>query len=404
MRRFLLISGILLAAAQYVVAEEGKPVPAKDVKPSSVQLHDIVKVLVEDCPTAEGGPTHCKEIIASVEGIQPNGVLRIEGRNQTLVGDDVWERTVSGEVRPPSIRPDRTVRGEDVAKFHYKVCKRPMVHDAAAPGEVFPNPVLPHPVRQVAAETVESRKTAELRQKLAELNRLQREIRELRAETGTAQAIRVNVQMVEVNMTKLRQMKTDFSTADFGFVKMDGAGVLENPMQRADSKALIGFLDWLKENNIAKVLTRPTIVTMDGRPASMQVGEDIPLPIGPNSKGVEFKNVGIQLDVLPIALENDRVRLELKARISKRNDSRSIEVGDSRIPAVDVSQFDTAIETAFGQTVVLNGLTETRTVSIKTGANVTQVENQVELMLIVTPDLIEHPATAQRSVGKPLPK
>lgn len=232
MRRFLLISGILLAAAQYVVAEEGKPVPAKDVKPSSVQLHDIVKVLVEDCPTAEGGPTHCKEIIASVEGIQPNGVLRIEGRNQTLVGDDVWERTVSGEVRPPSIRPDRTVRGEDVAKFHYKVCKRPMVHDAAAPGEVFPNPVLPHPVRQVAAETVESRKTAELRQKLAELNRLQREIRELRAETGTAQAIRVNVQMVEVNMTKLRQMKTDFSTADFGFVKMDGAGVLENPMQR----------------------------------------------------------------------------------------------------------------------------------------------------------------------------
>ena len=39
-------------------------------------------------------------MLVAVVGIQPNGVLQIEGRSETLVGYDVLERTVSGEVRP----------------------------------------------------------------------------------------------------------------------------------------------------------------------------------------------------------------------------------------------------------------------------------------------------------------
>jgi Flp pilus assembly secretin CpaC len=373
-----------------------------DAKQREVQLQDILVVSIDDCPKCVGDAAflknespRLKKMAVSVTGVRPNGALAIEGRSEVLVGDEIWEQSLTGQVRRQALAADRTISSKDIADLRIKTTMKKVVHeDADAIG------VMPHPVRQVSGQDSVSPVVAVLHQKQTQLANLQQEVRQLRTETGTAQEMRIKVQMVEINMTKLRRMKTDFSTAEFGFVTADSADTLQNPVQRVDSKALVGFLNWLKENNIAKVLAEPTIVTMDGRPASVHIGGEIPVPNGPDLKTIEFKNVGTEVDVLPVAVGNNRVRLELRARISRPNDSRSLQVGASRIPAFDVSQCATAIETSFGQAAVLNGLRETRIEARKTEAGVTNVENEIALMLIVTPDLVESAAAAQRPASK----
>ena len=89
---------------------------------------------------------------------------------------------------------------------------------------------------------------------------------------------------------------------------------------------------------------------LDGQPASLNIGCEIPIPARGDSKSaVEFQQVGTQVDILPTALGNDRVRLQVRARVSDEDESRSVEVGGSHVPAITVRQCDTAVETEFGR-------------------------------------------------------
>jgi len=259
-------------------------------------------------------------------------------------------------------------------------------------------------------------KIDELRKKVNELNRLQAEVRQLRAETGTQQQILVRLQVLEVSLTKLRQLGTDVnffgsSTVQWqdtkSLTKAIGTSGANTPTDStAKNDALAGFINWLMENNIARVLSEPNIVMLDGRPASFSVGGEIPIPARDDSKNaVEFRPFGTQVDIVPTTQGNNRVRLELRARVSEIDDARSIKIGDSRVPGITVRQCDTAVETEFGKSVVLNGITERREKATKRdGGRVTNEIVDVALLFVVTPELVDAPTTASMPHHRPAPK
>ncbi len=73
-------------------------------------------------------------IATRVVDIRPNGNLVIEGHREIESDDEVWEQSLTGEVRRQSIGPDRMVRSDDVADGRIRIRKKGFVHDSTNRG------------------------------------------------------------------------------------------------------------------------------------------------------------------------------------------------------------------------------------------------------------------------------
>jgi pilus assembly protein CpaC len=234
-----------------------------------------------------------------------------------------------------------------------------------------------------------------LKQKLAELNCLQSEIDELRAATGTPQQILLKIKVIEISRTKLRQ-----SGIDIGLLRNGDGGkpLAQAPVESArfagfttidDTAAVVELVERLRKNNIAKVLTEPTLVAVSGRPASFNVGGEVPLPLPKGSQqAVENKPIGTQVDLLAVAKGDNRVQLELRARVGELDGGRNIIVDGVSVPSFSVTQVHTRLDLRIGQTGVHSGMLERRTERQKRGDQVVDVENEIDLLLLVTPELV----------------
>jgi Flp pilus assembly secretin CpaC len=276
--------------------------------------------------------------------------------------------------------------------------------------------------RDQKTKTARDGKYELLQKKLREVDQLQRDIDQLRSELGTQQQIQVRVEMLEVSLTKLRTMGIDWTTAETrgGRLNIDDVASLQkaivsdklnlsqNLPTQSESATVKSLLECMTKNHIAKVLANPTLTTLSGRPACVFVGKELPAPDnGAPESAVEYHKCGTELDVLAEALPNANVRLHVRTRVSKPNDARSIKVGDTTIPAIEVRACDTTVETTFGKPVVLNGLVDRRSESIRNDSGdgeIVETINEVALMVVVTPELIDSPVTAEDQSGDKLRK
>src|SRR5262249_46823173 len=137
---------------------------------------------------------------------------------------------------------------------------------------------------------------------------------------GGVQQVLLKVRVMEISRTKLRRMGTDFTVlgSNGSFFSSGVSGLLSNTSNGVGSiqnvvdtggqtaefgivngrNAFFGFLDWLNENHIARILAEPNIAAVSGRPAQFNVGGEIPIVV-PQSLGtasIEFKPFGTQVD------------------------------------------------------------------------------------------------------------
>ena len=273
-----------------------------------------------------------------------------------------------------------------------------------------PAPLAQQPPQPEGASAAWQANNKLLEQKIAERARLQREIDELRRATGTPQQILVKLRAIEVNRSKLRRLGVDWATADGKQKSVSSVAELLQPNASSSLDAMEfgivgpgdgfhGFLQALETHNIAKVLAEPTIVIVSGRPASFNFGGEFPLPAAPNSgKVVEFVNFGTQVDMLAASLGDNKVRMELRVRLSEPDYSRTVTIEGQRVPAFNVRQCDTAFELPFGQSAVFTGLVQRResVVVEPDGQQKTDTE-EIETMFIATPESV----AAAESIAPP---
>jgi type II secretory pathway component GspD/PulD (secretin) len=243
-------------------------------------------------------------------------------------------------------------------------------------------------------------KAALIQQKLRAVAQLQDEIQKLRAEAGIHQQIRVRVEMLEVSLTKLHKMETETAKDQKNHIDSLQAlhKLLRTPAQGGDklrpvqgeSESAITLINKLKQQNIAKVLNRPTVVAESGRPASIFIGEEIPVP-APAASGTsaDLQRCGTELEVVAHSLPGDTVRLEIRVKSCTRS--------GQPVPAINVLSCETCLTTKFGQPVVLGGSVSERieTVTTRTGKTHDEV-NEVALIVVVTPETDGPIATAER--------
>jgi type IV pilus assembly protein PilQ len=189
---------------------------------------------------------------------------------------------------------------------------------------------------------------------------------------------------------------------------------------------LTSFLDALQEVRLADLQAEPSIVTLDNRQASIQVGQEIPIRVldantanlsgaTPNSQPratVQMKQVGIILTVTPHITNNRQILLLLHAENS-----------DAQLAASDVGFIfgkqsgDTQLLVGDGETAVIGGLTVTQTTKSKSGIPLlvdlpiigrlfgeTRTDDEKrDLLILVTPHIIDDGAPIPGASSNPIP-
>src|SRR5262249_25751221 len=98
------------------------------------------------------------------------------------------------------------------------------------------------------------------------------------------------------------------------------------------------FIQALHQEQLAKVLAQPKLVTLSGRPATFLSGGQQAVPevpasgVGGGTVGARFVEFGTQLTFLPIVLGNGKIFLEVEPSVSNLNAANGFAIGGIIVP------------------------------------------------------------------------
>ena len=129
---------------------------------------------------------------------------------------------------------------------------------------------------------------------------------------------------------------------------------------------LNAVLDVSRRNGLAKVLSEPTLTTLNGQEAEFLSGGEFPVPVpqGGASNGVtiEFKEFGVGVKFLPVILDSSRINLKLNVSVSELSQDNNVSLSPGGtnstfvIPSLTKRSAMSTVELADGQTIGIAGL------------------------------------------------
>jgi pilus assembly protein CpaC len=252
------------------------------------------------------------------------------------------------------------------------------------------------------------------------------------------QQILLHTRIMEVSRTKLRDLGIDWGTvngsnffvsAPSGLIQPFNPGLIDgalrgNPggLQAATNRFgigddFVGVIAALREHQLVKSLAEPTVVATHGRPARFNVGGKVPytVPSGNGTISVQYEEYGTSIDFLPFVVGPGRVRLEVRPEVSEPDPTRGLYIGGSDVTAFINRYVETAVELQAGQTLAIAGLLQSRTEGTTRATpffgelpvigsmfrRVREEKNEIELLITITPELVDAMAPHETPQGGP---
>lgn len=208
---------------------------------------------------------------------------------------------------------------------------------------------------------------------------------------GGVTQVQLHVKVLEVQRSKLERMGINFLGVGENFYVHSGPGNLAPlgsltvapaipptgtfaPAALANSTmsfAVTGssgffhaFVDLLRNENMAKILAEPVLVTTSGRPATMLSGGEFPVLV-PGSVGtttIQFREFGVRMEAVPIVLGNGRLRLDIAPEVSEKDIQNAVQVNGFTVPGIITRRVNTQVEMRFGETLMIGGLIQRKKV------------------------------------------
>ena len=165
----------------------------------------------------------------------------------------------------------------------------------------------------------------------------------------------------------------------------------------------------------AKVLSRPSILARNNQPASIQVGQNVPLIQSVSYNGLngtpinayEYTPVGVILKVTPFITADNMVEMIIAPTISSIDPTLTVPItAGVNAPVIDIRSADTVAVTGDGQTVVIGGLIQDSKSTTDTKIPVLgdlplfgplfkrsqKSDTKTELIIFLTPHIVETPS------------
>lgn len=166
-----------------------------------------------------------------------------------------------------------------------------------------------------------------------------------------------------------------------------------------------GFIDALKEENLLKVLAKPTLMALNGQEAAFLAGGEFPIPV-PQAFGlvtIQFKKFGVGLVFTPNVLDRKHISLNVAPEVSELDFTNALRTQGFVVPAITTRRAATTIELADGQSFAIGGLLRDNVrESVKKVPFLGEVpilgalfrsssfqKSETELVIIVTPHLVK---------------
>ncbi|MEE8451537.1 MAG: hypothetical protein V3R99_06460, partial [Thermoguttaceae bacterium] len=243
------------------------------------------------------------------------------------------------------------------------------------------------------------------------LEAMEKEVQHLKRILGKDQQVMIQMRMLEIDVSKLQELGFDFSKSKPDATSGGNLILAKSPADLSQDTSYFRIVDQdaqflkmlnaLQQDNLARVVAEPTLVTLSGRQAFMHVVGEFPvaLPKPGDVSTVDFQQVGTRIDVLPTVLDNGRVRLEIRCRTSTLATTAEEDVE----PALEVHTIDTSLEMMAGQTCILGGLIQRRPSTKDATSEDVDEESQskdsgnptegatkdIAMVVLVTPKLVE---------------
>ena len=170
-------------------------------------------------------------------------------------------------------------------------------------------------------------------------------------------------------------------------------------------------LDLAETEGLLTTLAEPNLTALSGETASFLAGGEFPIPIsqGQGEISVEYKQYGVSLAFTPVVLDNGRISMRVRPEVSELTSQGTVRLNGFDIPGVSTRRAETTVELGSGQSFMIGGLmnnTHSNIVDRTPGAGNVPVlgalfrstrfrKNETELMIIVTPYLVE-PVSANK--------
>lgn len=136
----------------------------------------------------------------------------------------------------------------------------------------------------------------------------------------------------------------------------NGAGTF----RRTSGGSVSGTASITESNSKGKVLSNPRIRVMSGHTAGFSSETQVPI-MNKDADGevdTEYKNVGINLDILPVVLNNDQIYLTVKPSVASITDT--VVLGDTQAPQIDERSAETTVLMRDNEIMVIGGLLSDR--------------------------------------------
>ena len=183
------------------------------------------------------------------------------------------------------------------------------------------------------------------------------------------------------------------------------------------------LLQALEEDGRLEVLSRPQIVTADNKPATINIGQRVPLITdsrvterGDTINSFRYEDVGVNLSVTPKISPDGMVKMDIGTTNSALSSS-SVEINSSAtVPIINQRRATTTVSVPSGQTILIGGLIATtddkRTKKVPwlgdipvIGAMFRKSHNtreRKELLVLLTPQILSN--SAEASAAKDIEK
>jgi pilus assembly protein CpaC len=249
---------------------------------------------------------------------------------------------------------------------------------------------------------------------------------------GASQEVILEVRVLEASRSVAHDIGVNLAVMNDSFQFTTGVGLL-GANSPAGVLTLTGGsghttidaqIQALESRGLVRTLARPNLVAISGEKASFLAGGEFPYPV-PQSSGtgtgnvitIEFRKYGVKLDFKPEVQDNGLIRLEVAPEVSKLDPTNSLKIQGFVVPGLITRNTQTVVELRNGASLAIGGLYQRdyqndlsqvpglgnlpvlgalfRSVSWRRG--------ETELLIIVTPKLVESSDFAKAAAANSLP-
>jgi len=187
-----------------------------------------------------------------------------------------------------------------------------------------------------------------------------------------------------------------------------GLGVLYN------SGAINALLAAQAQKNNINIISSPSLMVLNNQEATIEVGQQIPVLTGSlsgvstasssglvTSNQIQYKDVGVKLEVTPRVNANGMVIMDIKQTVS---DVDSSSFGDTKSSSINKKEIDSSVAVHDSETIVLGGLIKETNTFNKGGipllhqmpwvgplfGNTQNNKDKTELVILITPRVVKN--------------